>query len=144
MIVPHGRSRSEWLRNADTLVREVGRCTVGIPRLLSARCGDGTGGFRVRLAAAVKQRHPQVDVHLLGAGEDFLVELSMLRETPHVRSVDSTFLHRYGYSGADPNRVYVPPLPLNDPAIPNGFEARVCRLARTLNSALRGRATCHD
>ncbi len=145
MIVPHGTSYVEWAENAHKLIQQVGSCTVGIPRLFSARCSNGRPEFRIEIAAELKRRYPRIDVHLLGAGREFLLELRMLGSHGSVRSLDSTFLHRYAYTGEDPFSTYVAPLKMSDSvAAPIEFQARASRLSALIEAALEGRSKKHD
>jgi len=121
MVVPHGRSLDEWFWNANELIRDAGRCTVGIPRLLAKACGSADPSFRLGIAETIRRSYPGILSHLLGAGENFLLELSQMNPGVPIRSIDSTFVYRYACTAADPAVIYVPPLPLSSDVIPPFF-----------------------
>lgn len=136
MVVPHGTSSADWLDNASKLIRRVGTCTVGIPRVLAQYCAADTSLFRVDLSLKLRCKHPDVDVHLLGAGPDFLEELEAVKGSGTIRSVDSTFVHRYAFTGTPADGEYVKPLRLRDSTVPIGYMARAAALAKRVALAL--------
>lgn len=140
MVVPHGKNLNEWFQNADTLIREAGHCTVGIPRLLSKKCDPNNPSFRINIAETINRNYPGVTSHLLGAGENFLMELSQLYPGVPIRSIDSTFLYRYACTGVDPKSTYVAPLPLCFDVLPahfcNNLEGVILNLRRHLNRSM--------
>ncbi len=139
MVVPHGRSLDEWFRNAEKLISEAGHCTVGIPRLLSKQCDPDNPSFRINIAETISRNYPGVTSHLLGAGENFLMELSQLYPGVPIRSIDSTFIYRYACTGANPKSRYIAPLPLCSDVLPthfcNNLEGVIFNLRQYLNGA---------
>ncbi len=138
MIVPHGKDFREWMSNANKLIHDVGKCTVGIPRLFAKNCGEGQADFRGNIAKKMTQSYRNVSVHLLGAGDNFLLELSTLNENHSIRSIDSTFVHRYASTKLDPEYSYVSPIELNNDSIPINFEKTVISLIKKLENSLMG------
>jgi len=138
MVVPHGRDLSEWLANAARIMRRVARCTLGIPRLLAQRTGKGDPAFRVFLAETLSKAFNGISIHLLGAGAEFMKEYPFIASARHIRSQDSTFLHRYGTTGLDPNEHYAPPVILSEVRTPPGFHVRVMRVQRDLDAIAKG------
>jgi hypothetical protein len=136
MVVPHALTVTGWLAAAERMIRHAGHCTVGIPRLFAKRCGGDNPRFRVSLASRLRKAFPRLQVHLLGAGENFLDELSCVAASDMVRSIDSTFIHRYAISGADPTMEYAKPVPLRDTTSPRSLEQRTSELSGVLRNAM--------
>lgn len=140
MVVPHGHSIREWLDNALVLVKRAGPCTVGIPRLVAGVTHRSPGRARVRIAEQLRTMCPAVSIHLLGGGRDFLLELDVVSRTNAVRSIDSTFVHRYCMSGADPEAEYIAPRYLACHDIPANFTTTAVSLDAMMRRRLGGGA----
>jgi hypothetical protein len=138
MVVPHADTVTGWFRAAEDLIRKVPECTVGIARVFAKRCGRGDPMFRVRLAGQIRSAYPLIQVHLLGAGEDYLSEIPHIVRSPSVRSVDSTFIHRYTVAGTHPTAEYARPVPLRDFVCPSNIEERTQQLKAVLTQAGNG------
>lgn len=141
MVVPHGKTISQWFLNAEKLLSKVGTCTVGIPRIFAQRCNQGDSSFRVKVGEQIIKSYPFVSVHILGAGPDFLSELYWLKGRTSIRSIDSTFVHRYSSVPTDPFEMYVEPLPLSDGSVPRGYEEQAYFLNKRIHSILRETAS---
>lgn len=125
MIVPHGYTVNKWLSNAEELISLAKSCVVGIPRLLAQICGQGFPRFRIDLAERIVSKYPGISVHLLGAGDNILDEVALFKNTSSIRSIDSTFIHRYLISGEDPLTKYSPPHSLRSYKIPDRCLQRI-------------------
>jgi hypothetical protein len=135
MVVPHAQSVDAWFTEVEHLIRHVPQCTVGIPRVFAKRYGGDDPTFRVMLAKHLRTAYPMVQIHLLGAGENFLAELPHIAASTSVRSVDSTFIHRYLISGNDPKVEYARPVVLRDSNCPIEIKERTQELKRVLHDA---------
>jgi hypothetical protein len=135
MVVPHAPSVNAWFTNAEYMIRHVPRCTVGIPRVFAKRCGGDDPSFRVMLAKELRIAYPRVQIHLLGAGENFLAELPHIEASTSVRSVDSTFIHRYLIAGTDPKAEYARPVDLRDITCPLEIKECTHKLKKVLHAA---------
>ncbi len=131
MIVPHGRTVKEWLENCEILVKTIGKCTVGIPRVLAKATSNFDALFRHKIGQLVVAKFPNVEIHLLGAGTNFLDELDALKTNNlSIRSLDNTFLHRYSKCSIDPQSSYVPPVRLKDNSYCRKSKRRIMKLAK--------------
>ena len=133
MVVPHARTLTKWVKNALSLISEAPLCTVGIPRRVISLLSGSLVDDRVCLAEILRAVVPGTAVHLLGAGPEFLRELIAIGRTSGIRSMDSTFVHRYATLGADPLNEYVRPLSLVSAYVPVGFQ----RSAQALDKMIR-------
>jgi len=124
MIVPHGYSEKEWLYNAEELLKIIGMGTVGIPRLLKQRIAKNKVDFRTKLATKIKNKFKGINVHLLGAGEDFIREIKKIQNCFAVSSVDSTFIQRYCEIQQNPEKNYIGPVKLNSKTRAHNFTER--------------------
>jgi hypothetical protein len=131
MVVPHGRTLSEWYSNAAMLVAGAQECTIGIPRILCDMVGTVDPSFRLQVAMNLRKKIPNHHVHLLGAGKSILEELELLKKVSAgiVRSLDSTFILRYTSAGSTPERGYAHPVPLQTTSTPNNFVEQLDTLA---------------
>lgn len=136
MVVPHGRNLQEWFTNANKLISLIDKCTVGIPRLLANSCSSNDPGFRIRVARKLKEAYPHISIHLLGAGRQFCRELCYLREAYYIRSLDSTFIHRYAFSESDPLKEYTPPMTLSETNVPFSFNRRAMDLKKCIDKKI--------
>ncbi|MFC1682731.1 hypothetical protein ACFL0G_00805 [Candidatus Zixiibacteriota bacterium] len=132
MFVPHGRTTKEWYSNAETLISEVSSCTIGIPRIFANMCKPEDPKFRISIAERLMLAFPKVDVHLLGAGMNFLEEIPFIRQSNRIRSIDSTFIHRYIVTDLNPLAEYAPPVPLKDTSVPNNSRVRAIAMQSIL------------
>lgn len=87
MGVPQGKNMEEWKGNALKII-ELGVDTIGIPRV-TLRFGDLS---RLEAAKFVRENSLTVDIHLLGAGEDFEEVRRVLKEV-NIRSADSSLTY---------------------------------------------------
>jgi hypothetical protein len=87
------------------------------------------------LAKELRIAYPRVQIHLLGAGENFLAELPHIEASTSVRSVDSTFIHRYLIAGTDPKAEYARPVDLRDITCPLEIKECTHKLKKVLHAA---------
>ncbi len=132
MVVPHAKSVGAWFTQVEYMIRNVPQCTVGIPRVFAKLCGGDDPSFRVMLARNIRTEYPGVQIHLLGAGENFLAELPHIKASTSVRSLDSTFIYRYLVAGTDPKVEYARPVSLRDTTCPLKIKERTQELKRVL------------
>ena len=135
MLVPHALSVDAWLAKAEYMIRQVSQCTVGIPRIFAKQCGGDNPTFRVMLANMLHNAFPWVQIHFLGAGENFLDELPHIKSCKIIRSVDSTFIHRHVITGTDPTTAYARPVSLRDTSCPPELIKRTQKLRQVMHAA---------
>lgn len=87
MGVPQGKTLREWKKNAKKII-ELGVDTVGIPRVL-LKFGDDA---RLKASEFIRKKNLCVDIHLLGAGNDFEETLRVL-EKVNIRSADTSLTY---------------------------------------------------
>ncbi len=136
MIVPHGRTFIEWTENAHRLVKLVEKCTLGIPRILAEACDPSNAYFRITVAQQIRKAYPLVAIHLLGGGRNLLEELCCLRNNSTVRSLDTTFIHRYACSGKNPKKEYAAPSELRSSAKPQRLREITTELNMMLHQTI--------
>lgn len=107
MAVIQGRNMFELERVASNYSRWGKITTVGIPRLLGQAIGKEA---RINLALHLNKEYPgRFEIHFLGAQADWPGEvLAVSKETPFVRSFDTSLPYNYAMAGrqlrpGDPN-----------------------------------------
>lgn len=87
MGVPQGKSLDEWCEQAKKVI-DLGVDTIGIPRVLAKIDPNN----RIRAAEFVRDYNLDVDIHLLGAAEDF-GETKEVLESTNIRSMDTSLAY---------------------------------------------------
>ncbi len=131
MYVPHGNSLEQWWDNFYQIHLQFPDGVVGVPRILVDLCRDEN--IRIQISQLLKKYYPNVEIHFLGAAYNFISESTKLKALPNlVRSIDSTFIHRYALSGEDPEVTYSPPVFLKNNVIGDRYQSNVERLSLML------------
>lgn len=95
MGVPQGKSLEEWKENAIRVL-ELGVDTIGVPRVLDKVQKDG----RIEAAKFIRENDLDVEIHLLGAAEDF-GETKRVLDAVNIRSMDTSLAHMISKEGLD-------------------------------------------
>ncbi|MFC2132281.1 hypothetical protein ACFLRG_00635 [Bacteroidota bacterium] len=129
MFVPQGTNIKEWLCNFEILYKEIPNGTVGIPRLLSEKYHSTEQNIRINISKILKKKFKNIQIHFLGAGRLFLHELELIKKSDGlIRSIDTSFLHRYAFSNQDPKTIYAKPVPMRNKLLPKDYRININNL----------------